>query len=99
MAPVKNVTISNGSVTYHDEVEAGLVEFESAPAFFEASFMLDAESEAGGLKVRNIFHLRTRVAGLPADTPYAEVEARAFEQLAPMLADLARQIDAGRGKA
>lgn len=83
MSPVKNVMISSGSVTFHGEGEAALLGLRPAPAFFEVSFMLDVESEAYGLPVRNIFHLSTRVGGLPEETPWSEVEALAFVQLAP----------------
>lgn len=96
MDTVSHVTISNGSVTFHDPVEPGLMDLEASPAFFEVSFMLDAETETDGLKVRNIFHLRTRVGGLPESTPYSEVEAAAYAQLAPMLAGAARQAEMKR---
>ncbi|HEY0925722.1 hypothetical protein [Brevundimonas sp.] len=96
MSPVKNVMISSGSVTFHGEGEAALLGLRPAPAFFEVSFMLDVESEADGLPVRNIFHLSTRVGGLPEDTPWAEVEALAFVQLAPLLEGIAGQLDGVR---
>ena len=91
MSTESTVTISNGSVTYFDAEEVDLLHMEASPPFFEVSFMLDAESEMDGLKVRNIFHLRTRVGGLPPETPWSEVEARASEQLTLMLEGIARR--------
>ncbi|WP_420471651.1 hypothetical protein [Brevundimonas sp. FT23042] len=58
--------------------------------------MLDIESESEGLAVRNIFHLRTRVGGLPETTPWSEVEARAYAHLAPMLDGCTHMIGSAR---
>ncbi|WP_420479956.1 hypothetical protein [Brevundimonas sp. FT23028] len=96
MSPVKGVTISSGSVTFHEAREEAFLEADAGPPFFEVAFMVDVESEAEGLTVRNIFHLRTRVGGLPETTPWSEVEARAYAQLAPMLTDSARLIGPSR---
>ena len=106
MVTTKSVDTGYGSITFYKEIEpvpasshrdgnvtVNNIGSPGRAAYFEASFMLDAEMESGGLTFHNIFHLKALVTGQPNDTPYSKVETEAYEQLAPMLRSLAQALE------
>lgn len=106
MVTITGVETGYGAVTFYKEIDPvpasshrdGNVTVNNMgspgrPSYFEASFMLDAGMESGGLSFHNIFHLKALVTGQPKDTPYAQVETEAYEQLAPMLRALAQALE------
>jgi len=103
--PIDRVEVQFGAVQYTGEVEAipatskttGNVTVNNMGSpgraeRFDVTFMLICGSGDDSSK-ENIFHWTERLAGLPRDTPYSEVELQAFRQLAPNLRAAADLID------
>lgn len=106
MITIKKLELGYGAVTFTKEVEAtpttvhkdGNVTVKNMgspgrPSNFEVNFMISGDVELSGADFYNIFHLKVVIPGLAKETPYAEVEAQAFAQLAPMLRAFAQKIE------
>lgn len=103
---LKAVSFGNGEVTFYSEVEetpttttkSGNVTVNNVgrpgvPAYFEVQFMLNCQYVAGQIDAQNIFHFRALVTDKGRDTSYAEVEAEGARLLAPMLREIADNIE------
>ncbi|MDB5678649.1 hypothetical protein [Sphingomonas bacterium] len=85
--PTPTTSETEGNVTVKNMGSPGV------PAYYDASFMLHAKHDKSGVTFSNIFHWNVIVNAKTIDAPYSEIEGAAALQIAPMLRELADEIE------
>lgn len=106
MTKLKNATVNNGRINWIEgspavaprverdgNVTVNYEGTEAVPAYFQTSFMIEAEIEEGGISVNNIFHWDGIVIEKNDGSSYREIETLAVNKIAPLIRELADKIE------
>lgn len=86
--PVPETSRVEGNVTIKNVAQPGI------PAYFQVDFRLDCEFDKDEpLGVSNSIFWTVNVTGLGPDASYKDIEAKASEQIVPMLRDVAEILE------